>query len=170
MKLKYLVPLVLVALAAWAYARSDHSSRSGVEPTAFESAKLTSRGAPTWMTDFTEAKRLAGAENKGLVLDFTGSDWCPWCMRLDREVFATPEFQAFARQHLILVKVDFPAHHVQSPQERRQNEQLATSFGVDAFPTVWVLDAQGRRLGTLGYEPGGPSPFLANLSRMLGLK
>ena len=79
----------------------------------------------TWLTDFKAAEKKAAAENKQLVLNFTGSDWCGWCIRLDKEVFSQPEFVEYANKNLVLVKVDFPRKTTLAAPEKKQNEALA---------------------------------------------
>ena len=101
-----------------------------------------------------------------MLLDFTGSDWCGWCMKLDREIFATPEFQDYAAKKLVLVKVDFPHRRDLPLAQREQNERLAEHFDVQGFPTLVVLDAKGQFLDALGYMRGGPEPLLAKLEKV----
>ena len=124
-------------------------------------------GHATWLTDFGAAQKKATAEKKFILLDFTGSDWCGWCMKLDGDVFATPEFREFAAKHLTLVRVDFPQHKPQPDSEKAQNEQLASRFQVEGFPTVVVLNADGQLVGTLGYMSGGPKAFIDKLAGMI---
>ena len=126
-------------------------------------------GASTWLTDFSKAQSQARSEKKALLLNFTGSDWCGWCIRLQREVFTKPEFDGYARKNLVLVEVDFPKGKAQSDAQLRANRALAQRFSVEGYPTLVVLDSAGKELGRLGYEPGGTKPFLARLSRMTGV-
>lgn len=107
-----------------------------------------------------------GTAGKLTLLDFTGSDWCGWCMKLDQEVFSQPEFQQFARDNVILTKVDFPRQIPQSAAERARNTELAKQYGVRGYPTIIVLNAQGKQVGRLGYMPGGPRPFIDALKRL----
>jgi len=100
------------------------------------------------------------------LLDFTGSDWCIWCQRLEKEVFSQPEFQQYARDNVILTKVDFPRNFPQSPAERAQNAELAKKYGIRGFPTIVVLNSKGKEVGRLGYMPGGPKPFVDALKRL----
>ena len=125
-------------------------------------------GAAPWLTDFTKAQSQARTEKKAMLLNFTGSDWCGWCIRLQREVFSKPEFDEYARKNLVLVEVDFPKRKAQSDALLRANRALAQRFSVEGYPTLVVLDSAGKELGRLGYEPGGPKPFLARLSKMTG--
>lgn len=126
------------------------------------------QGASTWLTDLTKAQSQARTEKKAMLLNFTGSDWCGWCIRLQREVFSKPEFDEYARKNLVLVEVDFPKRKAQSDAQLRANRALAQRFSVEGYPTLVVLDSAGKELGRLGYEPGGPKPFLARLSKMTG--
>ena len=126
------------------------------------------QGASTWLTDLTKAQSQARTEKKAMLLNFTGSDWCGWCIRLQREVFSKPEFEEYARKNLVLVEVDFPKRKAQSDALLRANRALAQRFSVEGYPTLVVLDSAGKELGRLGYEPGGPKPFLARLSKMTG--
>jgi thioredoxin-related protein len=124
--------------------------------------------APAWLMDFPKAQSQARSEKKAMLVDFTGSDWCGWCIRLQREVFSKPEFDEYARKNLVLVEVDFPKRKTQSAAQLRANRALAQRFGVQSYPTLVVLDSSGKELGRLGYEPGGPKPFLARLSKLTG--
>ena len=114
-----------------------------------------------WLTDLPTAQAKAKAENKMVLLDFTGSDWCPWCIRLDQEIFSQPEFKEYAQTNLVLVKVDFPRRTELSTEQRRANEALAMKYNVEGFPTLVVLDSDGKLIGVSGYQPGGPKPFIA---------
>ena len=119
-----------------------------------------------WLTDFETAKAKARAENKMLFINFTGSDWCPPCIMLHRQIFSQPEFAQYAAKHLVLMEVDFPRQKEQSAEQRAANEKVADQFQIEGFPTVIVLDSQGKKLGDLGYMPGGPKPFLAALDKL----
>ena len=119
-----------------------------------------------WLTDLAKAQALAKAENKMVLLDFTGSDWCPWCIRLKNEVFSQPEFIAYANKNLVLVEVDFPRHKPQSSGQKQANEKLAAQHHIEGYPTIIVLDSNGRKIGESGYKPGGPRPYVAMLEAM----
>ncbi|MBW8780771.1 MAG: thioredoxin family protein [Verrucomicrobia bacterium] len=119
-----------------------------------------------WLTNYESAARQAAAEKKMLVLDFTGSDWCSWCMRLDQEVFSQAEFLAYAKDHLVLVKLDFPRQKPQTEAEKQQNERLSGKYKIEGFPTIVVLNPKGEKVGELGYEEGGPKTWLASLEKI----
>jgi protein disulfide-isomerase len=121
---------------------------------------------PGWLTDYKQAQEEAKTNKKLVLMNFTGSDWCGWCIRLDREVFTKPEFQEYAKNKLVLLEIDFPRMKKLSPEEKSQNEQLAQKFRIQGFPTIVVLDGEGRMVGELGYTPGGPSAFIAELEKL----
>jgi len=117
-----------------------------------------------WRNDFPGALKQAQSDNKLILLDFTGSDWCPWCIKFDQEVLSTPKFAAYAGAKLELVKVDFP-HHTPLPEEQRKaNEALAKRFNVNGYPTYVLLNAAGNEMDRqVGYLEGGPDAFIAEL-------
>ena len=126
----------------------------------------SARADLNWQTDFKKAQEEAKAGNKLLFVDFTGSDWCGWCIRLDREVFSKPEFKEYADKNLILLEVDFPRRKAQPDDLKRQNQQLANQYGIEGFPTIVVLNGEGKMVGELGYMEGGPTAFIAQLERL----
>ena len=125
--------------------------------------------ARAWMTDLKLAQDRAYAENRLVLINFTGSDWCGWCIKLKNEVFNTSEFNAFAERHLMLVEIDFPSRKFMSPQQRAANKTLANHYGVQGYPTVVVLNSKGNEVGRLGYKAGGPSVYVKELRRIGGL-
>ena len=116
-----------------------------------------------WLTDFETARARSQAENKPLFIDFTGSDWCPPCMRLRKEVFSKPEFADFAARKLVLLEVDFPKREPLPPEQQAANEALARQFNIEGFPTIIVVSPSGKILGQLGFMSGGAPAFLAAL-------
>jgi thioredoxin-related protein len=115
----------------------------------------------TWQTDFAKASQQAAQEHKYILLDFTGSDWCPWCIKMDKEVFNQSQFSDFALKSLVLVKLDFPRKTAQSPAEKSQNEDLAKKFQIEGFPTYVLLDPSGKEVRRqVGYLQGGAIAFL----------
>ena len=119
-----------------------------------------------WSTDYAGALSQAKAQNRHVFLFFTGSDWCGWCKRLDHEILSTAEFNRFAGENLILVKLDFPQKIPLSSELKTQNNQLAHKYKVDGYPTVIVLDSSGRAVKRLGYQEGGPAPFVSALAQL----
>src|SRR5436189_5131189 len=101
-----------------------------------------------------------------MLLDFTGSYWCGWCILLDREVFSKPQFKEYASKNLVLVELDFPKTKPVSEAIRRQNMRLAQQYQVQGFPTIVVLNGDGQVVGAFGYMQGGPDAFIAALEKL----
>ena len=115
-------------------------------------------------TDLSAALNQARSENKMVLLDFTGSDWCGWCIKFDKDVLSTDKFASYANSKLVLVKVDFPSHKEQDSALKQANQEIKKQFGVTAFPTFVLLNSAGRELGRqVGYLRGGPDAFIAEL-------
>jgi protein disulfide-isomerase len=118
----------------------------------------------SWGTDLPGALNQARTDNKMVLLDFTGSDWCPWCIKFDQEVLSTGEFANYAGSKLVLVQLDFPRTKPQSDALKQANQELYQRFNVNGYPTYILLNSSGRELGRqVGYAPGGPSAFIAKL-------
>ena len=120
-----------------------------------------------WMTDFAAAKIIAAAEQKPLLLDFTGSDWCGWCIKLDKEVFSQKVFKEFAADNLVLVELDFPRGKEQSEDLKAQNEALSEKYGIRGFPTILVLSPEGELIEKTGYQRGGAEVYVAHIKEIL---
>jgi protein disulfide-isomerase len=121
--------------------------------------------ASDWSTDYKAALVQAKAQHKDVLLDFTGSDWCGYCKLLDSEVFSKTSFQDYADKHYILVTVDFPHDKQLSDEVKSHNQDLSQKFQINGFPTLVVLDENGKELGrTTGYDPGsGADAVVAKL-------
>jgi thioredoxin-related protein len=119
-----------------------------------------------WLTDFARAQEQAKASHKAILINFTGSDWCPPCRLLQQEVFVSPEFQSYAAKNFILLEVDFPRAKEQTRELAVRNMELAQKFGVEGFPSIVVLGSDGTKLAEhVGYEGQGPAAFIAWLER-----
>jgi len=123
-----------------------------------------------WMTDFDAAKAKAKAENKAMLVDFTGSDWCGWCIKLDKEVFSKAAFKDYASENLVLVEIDFPRKKEQSAELKAQNQALAEKYGIRGFPTILIMDGDGKVLKKTGYRRGGPEKYIEHLKGILAGK
>jgi thioredoxin-related protein len=124
---------------------------------------------PGWTEDYDKALTEAKASGKLLLLDFTGSDWCPWCVRMDKEVFSKPKFKDWAKQNLVLVELDFPHSKFQSKKVQAQNEKLQKQFQVSGFPTMVLLGSDGKPRKVFGgYQEGGADAFVEELSKVTG--
>lgn len=114
-----------------------------------------------WQTDYKAALEQAAKENKAVLLDFTGSDWCGWCIKLDKETFSQADFKKFAEKKLVLVELDFPNGKPQSAELKKQNQELQAKFKVDGFPTLVLLDSKGKEIArNPGYLAGGPKALI----------
>jgi thioredoxin-related protein len=118
-----------------------------------------------WTTDYKAALAQAKTQKKLVLLDFTGSDWCGYCQLLDKEVFTQPAFKDYADKNYIMVTVDFPQQKPLPDDVKQQNDALGKEFKIDGYPTLIVLDADGKELGRqVGYDPGsGTDAVIAKL-------
>jgi protein disulfide-isomerase len=125
------------------------------------------RAQSGWLNDYKKAQQEARASNKFLLLDFTGSDWCGWCKKLDKEILSQSQFKNYARENLVLLEVDFPRAKPQSLELRKQNQELAQQYQVAGFPTIVVLSGDGQKLWQYdGYFPDGAEAFIAQLEKL----
>lgn len=127
-----------------------------------------------WRNNLNEALQISEQTKKPLLLFFTGSDWCGWCIRLQNEVFKKPEFASWAKEHVVLVEVDFPRKPYFSTEIQNQNRSLQEFFGVSGYPTVWFVNATKSddkvafsKLGSAGYMAGGPTVWLNAANEIL---
>ena len=129
----------------------------------------------TWHTDMSKATDISIKENKPMFLFFTGSDWCGWCIRLQKEVFKTPEFIKWAKDNVVLVELDFPRKNNQTEEIKSQNAQLQQQLQVRGYPTVWFVSAAKTAdakvnltaLGSTGYVAGGPKVWIDGANQII---
>jgi len=128
-----------------------------------------------WHNDVKKATEISKKTKKPMMLFFTGSDWCGWCIRLQKEVFKTPEFTKWAKDNVVLVELDFPRRSPQQPEIQQQNMQLQQTFQVMGYPTVWFVkgsinkdkQVNFEKLGSTGYVAGGPAKWLEGANQIL---
>lgn len=120
-----------------------------------------------WQTDFKAAQEKAAEEEKPMLLDFNGSDWCGWCIKLKKEVFSQEAFQSYADEELVLVDLDFPRDKPQSDELKAQNRALAEKYGIRGFPTIILLAPDGEIIAKTGYRPGGAEAYVEHLQELL---
>ncbi len=122
-------------------------------------AQVAPAGA-VWTTDYAAAVAKAKREHKEILLDFTGSDWCSWCIKLDKDVYETPEFASYATKNLVLVTLDFPEHTKLSAALQKQNDALGRKYQLHGYPTTILLDENEKFVTAMvGYVEGGPKVF-----------
>jgi len=120
-----------------------------------------------WNDNLEEAIKIAEKEDKTVLVNFTGSDWCKWCIKLSDEVFKQKEFEEYADENLVLVMLDFPRSIEQSQEVKDYNRALMNKYQVRGYPTILIINAAGERIGTTGYQPGGPEKYIKHLEEMI---
>lgn len=134
----------------------------------FSSAAPAAIAGENWHPDLDAALAVAKEQKKDLLVDFTGSDWCGWCTRLDREVFSHEEFLSVAQKSFVLVALDFPQKEeakAKVPNPKR-NAELAEKHGIQGFPTVLLMNSDGEVFASTGYRAGGPESYLTHLEEI----
>ena len=114
-----------------------------------------------WLNSYDEAVMIATETGKPILADFTGSNWCGYCVKLKKEVFDTPEFSAWAAENVVLLELDFPRPNKQPDWIKKQNNQLRNRYEIESYPTVLILNADGSVIGSQGYMRGGPERWVA---------
>jgi thioredoxin-related protein len=127
-----------------------------------------------WYTDVKEASEISMKTKKPLMLFFTGSDWCGWCMKLQKEVFQTADFSKWANENVVLVELDFPKRKQLSAELTTQNNDFGQMFAIRGYPTAWLVtpaksndQISFERLGSIGYVAGGPSAWIKQVNTIL---
>jgi len=124
----------------------------------------------SWMTDWKKAKDMAQAQNKPIFLFFTGSDWCPWCQKMDHEILSSQDFIDPLKDKMIFVYVDFPIGKAQDTTLKEQNDQLKNQYKISGFPTAVILDSKGNPLKELYYTDKGPKAFVSSVLEAVAQK
>lgn len=120
-----------------------------------------------WTDNFEQAKAKAASEDKDLLVDFTGSDWCGWCIRLDKEVFQKDVFKTEAPKEFVLVALDYPRDKsLVSEETTQQNNRLKNEYAIRGYPTIYLMDESGRPYARTGYQAGGADTYLAHLAEL----
>ena len=121
--------------------------------------------AEQWLTSLEEAQKIAKKENKAILVNFSGSDWCYWCQKLDKEVFSTPVWKKQTK--FVLVMIDAPKDKSKlSIQQQQYNAKMQKKFLIQGFPTILLLDAEGVAYATTGYKKGGGEVYLKHLDEL----
>ncbi|WP_109300491.1 thioredoxin family protein [Aquimarina sp. AU474] len=125
--------------------------------------------AQEWLTDFEEAKQIAVKNNRPILLVFTGSDWCAPCIKLEKLILHTEEFEEFAKDNYVLLKADFPKRKKNQLSQalQDQNNKLAETYNKrGGFPLAVVLDKTGKKLGAVGYKKVSPGSYIEILKKI----
>jgi protein disulfide-isomerase len=126
------------------------------------------RAGEGWIADYDEAVKVALAEKKDLFVDFTGSDWCGWCKKLDAEVFAHEEFLTAVKKDFVLVALDFPHKEeiIAKVPNPKRNKELSEKYAVEGFPTILLMTPEGDVFGQTGYQAGGPAKYVEHVAEL----
>ena len=123
-----------------------------------------------WTSDLGAAKNIASEKNQKIILVFQGSDWCAPCIKLEREIWNTEEFKAFANDNYVMLKADFPRKkkNALSEVQQKKNNALAETYNKNGhFPLVVILDSQGNVLGETGYLKISPNEYIAKINSFI---
>ena len=124
-------------------------------------------GGEGWSHDFAASSKKAASEKKDMLVDFTGSDWCGWCIKLNKEGFSHDEFKDGVKDGYVLVEVDYPKDKSKLSKETiAQNEGLKGKYSVRGYPTILLMDGEGKPFAKTGYRPGGPSEYVTHLKEL----
>jgi protein disulfide-isomerase len=163
------LPILFLAMAiALVIAAHRNEAKTAVQKERPPTQLAPASNAPigTWTTDYKKAQEEAKASHKLLLLDFTGSDWCGFCIQLDKAILQQPQFKDYASKNLVLMEVDFPRRKAQSAETQKQNMELARRYQIEGFPTLVVLNGEGKTVWRYdGLYQGGIAAFLAELDK-----
>ncbi len=120
-----------------------------------------------WIENYEDALKAAKDLDRPILVNFTGSDWCGWCKKLMSEVFSKDEFKQYAKDNLVLLKLDFPRSIPQTDELKAQNNRLQEQFKIQGYPTIVLIDAQGKEINRTGYQPGGAVSYVTHLKQLL---
>lgn len=125
--------------------------------------------ASEWETDFSKAAANAKKAGLYMLLDFSGSDWCGWCMKLEKEVFSKAEFKKYAREYLVCVLVDFPKQKKLNKKLSDQNSELAQKYDIKGYPSIIILAPDGSLVDQTGYQEGGAQKYVDYLKKTIDM-
>ncbi|WP_193213742.1 thioredoxin family protein [Luteolibacter marinus] len=128
-------------------------------------------GGEGWTHDYTAAKKQAADESKDLLMDFTGSDWCGWCIKLNEEVFSHDPFKEGVKDKFVLVELDYPRDKsLVSEETQKQNKELQAKYAIKGYPTILLADPDGKPYARTGYQAGGPEKYVSHLDELRAKK
>lgn len=134
----------------------------------FLSCSLALAGSKGWETNWEAAKEKSKATQKPILINLTGSDWCGWCIKIEKEIFSKKEFQDFAAENLVLMEADFPRKKELPAELKKQNDALKKEYLAGGYPTVYLLDSEGKKLSPdLGELGGTPETYIKKLQELI---
>lgn len=159
--MKYIVVLIIITII---YIYSSVTPNSVLDTVSTVVAKDYSA---EWLTDYLDAKAKAELEGKPILINFTGSNWCAGCVMLNKEIFSKPVFINYAKEHLILLKIDFPLGVEQEESLINQNNFLYDHFEIEGLPTVILLNSDIEIYREYGYGEEDPFDYVGRLKSLL---
>ncbi len=129
--------------------------------------EFTDESGLAWETNLDDAIAQAESSGKSVLVNFTGSDWCGWCIKLREEVFSKEAFHKYAKDNIVLVFLDFPKKKKLDPAVEAENRSIMEMYGIQGFPTILLLNSKGRLIGRTGYQEGGPEAYINHLKSFM---
>lgn len=170
--MRYILIMLLVSIVAVLGCTPAANPADDADSKALEDSELLATDATkyevgAWTENWDLALSAAKELKRPVLVNFTGSDWCSWCIRLVNEVFSKDEFQSYAKENLILLKLDFPKNIAQTEALKKQNDTLQKQFGIQGFPTILLIDSEGKEINRTGYQQGGAVSYVKHLQGLL---
>ncbi|HTL52911.1 MAG TPA: thioredoxin family protein [Planctomycetota bacterium] len=162
-----MVALCWACLTSITLPAADDANQAPPKPAQAGDKAAADATEPVWLTSLEKAQELAKKEHKKILTNFTGSDWCIWCKKLEAEVFSTATFKTWAAKNVILLKLDFPKQKPQDDATKTANRALMNKYGVKGFPTVLFLDETGKEVGRSGYQEGGADKWTSSAEKAM---
>lgn len=146
--------------------KTSGTSEVDMKNVSLEDLGLSDHG---WYQSYDQAAAKSKETGKPILVDFTGSDWCGWCIRLHDEVFSKDEFKKWAEENVVLLELDYPRSTPQPDSLAKQNKQLGQKYKghVRGYPTILFLDGNGEVLGKYGYDKGGPEKWIPKAEEIM---
>ena len=160
---------VLLQSLSLMFQNSNSFIKIGLTVVAIACSGVAFASSEGWSADFAVSKKAAKEANKDLLINFTGSDWCGWCIKLHKEVFSEEAFKVGVKDNFVLVELDFPRDKSKlSAETLKQNQELGAKFEVQGYPTILLCDAEGKPFASTGYEEGGAEAYVKHLNQLRG--
>jgi thioredoxin-related protein len=165
MKFKAIIPLLAIALISPCLRAED--TKPEIKPAPGTEKDGAQKDASGWYTDYAEAQKAARKNHKPIVVLFTGSDWCGWCIKLEKQILGEKEFKAWAEKKVVLYKADAKGGPGNLSAE---NQKLMQGYGARGFPTLVITDTKGKSFGTTGYRDMTPKEYTKHLEEIIASK